>query len=62
MNEIKRRSKVKLSNHTNLFFIFSVPEENPRIEENIEDDLINKDKEDNDNLKGIQAIEKYIRE
>ena len=62
MEEIKRRSKVKLSNHTNLFFIFSVPEKNPRIEENIEDDLINKDKEDNDNLKGIQAIEKYIRE
>ena len=51
MEEIKRRSKVKLSNHTNLFFIFSVPEKNPRIEENIEDDLINNDKEDHDKLK-----------
>ena len=51
MKEIKRRSKVKLSNHTNLFFIFSVPEKNPRIEENIEDDLVNNDKEDHDKLK-----------
>ena len=51
MIEIKRRSKVKLSNHTNLFFVFSVPEKNPRIEENIEDDLINDDKEDHDKLK-----------
>ena len=51
MEEIKRRSKVKLSNHTNLFFIFSVPEKNPRIEENIEDDLVNNDKEDHDELK-----------
>ena len=53
MNEIKRRSKVKLSNHTNLFFIFSVPEKNPRTEEDIEDDHINNDKEDHDNLKEI---------
>ena len=51
MEEIKRRSKVKLSNHTNLFFIFSVPEKNPRIEENIEDDLINNNKEDHNKLK-----------
>ena len=51
MYEIKRRSKVKLSNHTNLFFIFSVPEKNPRIKENIEDDLINNDKEDHNKLK-----------
>jgi len=51
VEEIKRRSKVKLSNHTNLFFIFSVPEKNPRIEENIEDDLINNDKEDHNKLK-----------
>ena len=51
MEEIKRKSKVKLSNHINLFFIFSVPEKNPRIEENIEDDLINNDKEDHDKLK-----------
>jgi len=51
VEEIKRRSKVKLSNHTNLFFIFSVPEKNPRIEENIEDDLVNNDKEDHDKLK-----------
>jgi len=51
VEEIKRRSKVKLSNHTNLFFIFSVPEKNPRIEENIEDDLVNNDKEDHDELK-----------